>query len=77
MGPWKGAITGEGIWKREAERTSGRGKLDSFTQIVIEIWRPMFCLRGRREGGGGTVREYAVTFERHLPVSSRASRGPA
>ena len=74
MDPRKGAMTSEGeSWKRVgAERTSQRGELDSFTQIVSEISRTSvagcqggsFRLRRRGESGGGTVREQAATLER-------------
>jgi hypothetical protein len=63
MGPRKRAVTGEGeLWKRiGAGRTSRRGELDSFTQIVGEISRTSvaaclggsFRLRRRGESGGG------------------------
>ena len=76
MGPRKRAMTGEGeLWKRVwAERTSRRGELDSFTQIMSKILRSSvaacrggsFRLRRRGESGGGTARDHAVTFEREL-----------
>ena len=74
MSPPKRAMTGEGELRKRvgAEPTPQRAELDSFTQIVSEIWRTSvaacrggsFCLRRRGESDGGTAREQAVTFER-------------
>ena len=71
MSPRKRAMTGEGEWWKRVgvERTSGRGELDSITQIVSEIRRTSvaacrggsFRLRRRGESGGGTARKHAET----------------